>query len=355
MSDDVAVPADIGVVACNLTKRFGLAIAVRDASFALPSRGVCGLLGPNGAGKTTTIRMVAGVIAPDSGELLVAGVSAERDPAGVRARVGYLPESAPLYPELTVREYLVYRAGLLCIPRRAVRTAIDAAMARCDVARFSERLCGALSKGMQQRVGLAATLLGDPRVVILDEPSVGLDPGQTLAFRELVRELGETKLVLFSSHLLAEVESVCSELMVIAQGRVVAHEPMEKFRARGHGGGHGGVHGGVHGASAGAGAYFAETDRSFAQLADVASSCRELRESPTADGWVRTEFNGIGGSDPRESLARILVRERVAMRALGCVERSLEQVFVSLIHEASHEASHDASHHASRDARELAR
>jgi len=334
MSDDVAVPADIGVVACNLTKRFGLAVAVRDASFALPSRGVCGLLGPNGAGKTTTIRMVAGVIAPDSGELLVAGVSAERDPAGVRARVGYLPESAPLYPELTVREYLVYRAGLLCIPRRAARAAIDAAMARCDVARFSERLCGALSKGMQQRVGLAATLLGDPRVVILDEPSVGLDPGQTLAFRELVRELGETKLVLFSSHLLAEVESVCSELMVIAQGRVVAHEPMERFRARGQGGG--------SGASSGAGAYFAETDRSFAQLADVASNCRELRESPAADGWVRTEFNGIGGIDPRESLARILARERVAMRALGCVERSLEQVFVSLMHEASHDTGSDA-------------
>ena len=319
MNDEIAPRADVGVVACNLTKRFGHAVAVRDASFALPSTGVCGLLGPNGAGKTTTIRMIAGVTAPDSGELLVAGVAAARDPAGVRARVGYLPESAPLYPELSVREYLEYRAGLACLPRRGRTAAIDAAMARCDVARFSQRLCGLLSKGMQQRVGLAATILGDPRIVILDEPSVGLDPGQTLAFRELVRELGATRLVLFSSHLLAEVESVCTELMVIAHGRVVAHEPMAEFRAR----------------SSERGLYFAETERSFAAAALAAGLCSDASEARMADGWVRTGFRGVGHGDPRESIGRMLAEVRMPVRALGAAERSLEEVFVTLVREAS--------------------
>jgi len=316
---EVAVRADVGVVACNLVKRFGHAVAVRDASFVLPSRGVCGLLGPNGAGKTTTIRMIAGVLAPDAGELLVAGVPAARDPQAVRACVGYLPESAPLYPELTVREYLEFRAGLASIGRAARRAQIDAAMERCDVARFSTRLCGLLSKGMQQRVGLAATLLGDPRIVILDEPSVGLDPGQTLAFRELVRELGETKLVLFSSHLLAEVESVCSELLVIAHGRVVVHEPLARFRAR----------------AAADAAYFVESERGFAIAADAAGICRSVREVRLPDGWTRTEFLATDERDPRESVGRLLAEVRIPVRAMGVCERTLEQVFVTLVQEAA--------------------
>lgn len=319
MTDLETVRADVGVVACNLTKRFGRAIAVRDASFALPRTGVCGLLGPNGAGKTTTIRMIAGVIAPDTGELFVAGVAAARDPAAVRARVGYLPESAPLFPELTVREYLEYRAGLACMARNQIRRAIDEAMARCDVARFSTRLCGLLSKGMQQRVGLAATILGDPLVLILDEPSVGLDPGQTLAFRQLVRELGETRLVLFSSHLLAEVESVCTELIVIAHGRVVVHEPMDRLRARAF----------EHGVC------FAETERSFASIAHAAGACHGAQETPLAGGWIRTDFRGDGKIDPREAVGRLLAQERIAVRAFGSVQRSLEQVFVSLVQEAA--------------------
>lgn len=319
MTEESTVRADLGVVACNLTKRFGNAVAVRDASFALPALGVCGLLGPNGAGKTTTIRMIAGVLAPDAGELLVAGLSAARDPALVRSSVGYLPESAPLYPELTVAEYMRFRADLLRerLPDR--RAAIAEAMERCDVARFSNRLCGNLSKGMQQRVGLAATILGDPRVVILDEPSVGLDPAQTLAFRELVRSLGESRLVLFSSHLLAEVESVCSELLVIAHGRVVAHEPMERFRARaGEGGG-----------------CVAETERAFSTAALAAGIVVAARETVLDDGWVRTEFVGGEDGDARVAVGRLLAEVRIPVRAMGVAERTLEQVFVNLVREAA--------------------
>lgn len=317
---DAAVSADVGVIACNLSKRFGDAVAVRDASFTLPARGVCGLLGPNGAGKTTTIRMISGVLAPDSGELVVAGASAERDPQLLRSRVGYLPESAPLYPELTVREYLEFRAGIAGLPRASARKAIERAMERCDVARFSTRLCGLLSKGMQQRVGVAATLLADPRIVILDEPSVGLDPAQTLAFRDLVRELGATRLVILSSHLLSEVESVCTELAVIAGGQVVAHESIDHFRAR---------------ATAGA-RLFAEVDGPVSDVAELRGMCADLSERALDDGWYRIEF-ASGGEDPRPALAAKLAARGVRIRALGAANASLESVFVELVKRSASE------------------
>jgi len=319
MTNDSAVPAEFGVVASRLVKRFGRAIAVRDATFSLPARGVCGLLGPNGAGKTTTIRMVAGLTPPDAGELLVAGCRADAQSDALRARVGYLPESAPLYPELTVAEYLSYRAGLVGLDRSLRRRRIGDAMSRCDVAGFSHRLCGLLSKGMQQRVGLAATILGDPSVVILDEPSVGLDPSQVLAFRQLVRELGENRLVLFSSHLLTEVESVCSELIVLAHGRVVAHESLERFKAR----------------AADGGRYFVESERAFAAAAEASAICEVIAESPLPDGWTRTEFRATGAEDPRAAVGRLLAEVRIPIRAMGVVERTAEQVFVSLVQEAA--------------------
>jgi len=277
------------------------------------------LIGSNGAGKTTTIRMIAGLTLPDAGELVVAGCRAGERSDELRARVGYLPESAPLYPELTVREYLEYRAGLVGLERAERAAQIGRAMERCDVARFSHRLCGLLSKGMQQRVGLAATILGDPSVVILDEPSVGLDPSQVLAFRQLVRELGQDRLVLFSSHLLSEVESVCSELIVLAHGRVVAHEPLERFRARASEGGR----------------YFVESERGFAVAAMASGLCADAFESTLADGWVRTEFRAAGDEDPRIAVGRLLAEVRIPVRAMGALERTPEQVFVSLVQESA--------------------
>lgn len=319
MTSGMAIRAEVGVVASRIEKRFGSAVAVRDATFTLPARGVCGLLGPNGAGKSTTIRMIAGLTLPDAGELVVAGCRAGDHAAELRARVGYLPESAPLYPELTVREYLDYRAGLVGLGRSARSKQIGEAMERCDVARFSHRLCGLLSKGMQQRVGLAATILGEPSVVILDEPSVGLDPSQVLAFRQLVRDLGQSSLVLFSSHLLSEVESVCSELIVLAHGRVVAHEPLERFRARASEGGR----------------FFVESERGFAVAATASGLCADATESVLADGWIRTEFRAVGDEDPRAAVGRLLAEVRIPVRAMGALERTPEQVFVSLVQESA--------------------
>lgn len=314
-----------GVVARGLTKWFGGVCALREAGLVLPPTGVCGLLGPNGAGKTTTIRMIAGVLPPDGGTLSVLGVDMARDAARVRKVVGYLPESAPLYPELTVNEYLAFRAGIAGLAAGAARRAASEWGERCDVARFGHRCCGALSKGMQQRVGLAATLLADPRIVILDEPSVGLDPGQTLAFRELVRELGSTRLVILSSHLLSEVESVCSELAVIAAGRVVLQESLERFRAR----------------AAEGGRLHAEVDRSVRGDAEIDALCPGSTERPLADGWYRLEFSPSRG-DPRPALAALLAARGVGLRTLGADSTGLESVFVDLVRRAASETADGA-------------
>lgn len=315
----------VAVRARDLTKRFGSVEAVRSVSFELPGQGVCGLLGPNGAGKTTTIRMIAGVLLPDAGSLEVAGHDASSDGAGLRASVGYLPESAPLYPELTVREHMRFRASLRGLSGRGARAAIDDAMERTDVARFADRCAGTLSKGMQQRAGLAQTLLGEPRVLILDEPSVGLDPGQTLAFRALVRELGKSRLVLLSSHLLSEVEDVCTELVLFARGRLVAHESIESFRARAGGGR----------------AFRLESDRPVAHLAAITEVARITEERPIGaaagsadrsadDAWYASIGELRDGSS-RGELARVLRGAGVAVRALESADARLEEIFVSLV------------------------
>ena len=373
-----------GVVARGLVKRFGSAVALRGVSFTLPARGVVGLLGPNGAGKTTTIRMIAGVHLPDEGELTVCGLDARLDGARVRGLVGYLPESAPLYPELTVREALAFRAGLAGLRASAARGAIDDAMERTDVARFSQRCCGALSKGMQQRVGLAAAILADPRVLILDEPSVGLDPEQVLAFRELVRSLGATRLVLFSSHLLSEVECLASELLVIAYGRVAAHESLASFRARARpaatvgqarGDGRGGDRAEAAIDAVGDASFgtsfdtILETSAPLPPLGEVDARFESREVERLSDGWTRTTLRAAGGdaNAAREALARALfsrgivartirgaearpesarrvvhpVPDRAADLADGGGSGGLERVFVELVRAAAREGGAD--------------
>ncbi|MCP4066950.1 MAG: ABC transporter ATP-binding protein, partial [Phycisphaeraceae bacterium] len=196
------------IQATGITKRYGRFTAVQGLDLEVPDGVVCGLLGPNGAGKTTTIRMVTGMLPPDEGTLRVAG---HPMPAGRRralARLGYLPESAPSYPEMRVAEYLRFRGRILGLDRGTIRRTADAALDACDLAGVARRLVGQLSKGFRQRVGLAAALLGDPALLVLDEPTVGLDPRQLRDFRRLVRRLAEERTILLSSHIMQEIEAV---------------------------------------------------------------------------------------------------------------------------------------------------
>lgn len=203
-------------------KSFGRHRAVRGISFELAPGLVCGLLGPNGAGKSTTIRMLTGFLPPDRGSVIVAGNDLAHDSLAARGQIGYLPESAPLYPEMRTIDYLRFRCQLHGVRGSARRKAIARAIDRCQLAEVVTRRIGHLSKGFRQRVGLAAAIVHDPPVIILDEPTNGLDPAQVIQMRALIRELAPNRTVLISSHILAEVERTCDRVVIIARGKVRA-------------------------------------------------------------------------------------------------------------------------------------
>jgi ABC-2 type transport system ATP-binding protein len=216
----------------NLTKYYGEYPAVRGISFEVARGQVVGFLGPNGAGKSTTMRILAGFLTATSGRATIAGYDVFRDPINARRRIGYMPESCPLYPELRVEEYLRFRAGLKGIGWGSRRKRIDYVLERCWLKDVRRQLIGTLSKGYRQRVGLADALLSDPPVLILDEPTAGLDPTQIRETRKLIRELGSQHTMLLSTHILSEVEMTCDTVIVIYQGQVAEHGSLAKVREK---------------------------------------------------------------------------------------------------------------------------
>jgi len=213
----------------NLTKYYGDYPAVRDVSFDVPAGQIVGFLGPNGAGKTTTMRILAGYLTATSGTATIDGLDVFWEPVEVRRRIGYMPENCPLYTEMRVIEYLRFRAGIKGIhgPRRRQR--LDYVLQRCWLTDVRRQLIGTLSRGYRQRVGLADALLADPPVLILDEPTAGLDPTQIRASRELIRELGRQHTILLSTHILPEVEMTCDRVIIIHRGRVAAAGPLREL------------------------------------------------------------------------------------------------------------------------------
>jgi ABC-2 type transport system ATP-binding protein len=201
-------------------------------SFCAGAGEIVGLLGPNGAGKTTLMRILAGYLSPTGGSAAMAGLDVARDSLAVRALLGYLPENAALHHEMRVVEYLRYRAALKGVARPQRSARIEQAMLACGIESVRARIIGQLSKGYRQRVSLAATLLHDPRLLILDEPTVGLDPNQQAEIRGLVRRLGEKRTVLFSTHILSEAEAVCGRVVIIDRGRLVANGPPAELAQR---------------------------------------------------------------------------------------------------------------------------
>jgi len=205
----------------NLCRSFGQHKAVDDLSFTLKRGEVLGFLGPNGAGKTTTMNMLSGHLAQNSGKVTINGFDLQNQPARAKSHLGYLPEIPPLYRELTVWEVLMFSARLHGIPRRARKQAVDTAMQRCGLADVDKQLVGTLSKGFQQRVGIAQAIIHTPAVVILDEPTAGLDPVQIREIRQLIRTLAAEQSVIISTHILPEVESLCDRVQIINHGRLV--------------------------------------------------------------------------------------------------------------------------------------
>jgi ABC-2 type transport system ATP-binding protein len=215
----------------NLTKRYGERLAVDDLSFSVEAGEVIGILGPNGAGKSTTLRMLTGYLAPSDGRIRIGDVDAVRDPVRARRLIGYLPESVPLYRELRVAEYLDYRARLKGVPRRAVKSSVERALELANILDVRDRIIGQLSKGYRSRVGIADALVADPPILVLDEPTAGLDPNQIRQVRDLIRSMAGKKTVLLSTHILPEVESTCGRVVIIHRGKLAGEGEPGKLRS----------------------------------------------------------------------------------------------------------------------------
>lgn len=296
----------------NLTKRYGAFTALSDLSFSAMDGEILGFLGPNGAGKTTTMRILTGYMPPSEGVARVAGFDVFSESLKVRERVGYLPETVPLYPDMTVRGYVRYIADLRGVPRPADR--VDEVLKTVGMYERRDKLIRIISKGMRQRVGLAQALVHDPQVLILDEPTIGLDPHQTLEVRDLVRALGRSHTILFSTHILSEAEQVCDRVIIIDRGKLVAMDTTQTLRDRLQRGGRLFVR-------VGAVADMEAVSGALARVTAVASVM------PYADGFTVT---ASAGADVRSRLAEAVIRAGWELLELRPLAMSLEDIFLEL-------------------------
>ena len=306
------------IQARQLRKRFGGRTAIDDVSLEVARGEVVGLLGPNGAGKSTTFRILAGVFPPDAGHAVVDGLDLERAPLAARRRIGYVPERPALHFELTVEDQLDFIATLRDVPRRDRPRTLDDALARTNLVEVRRRRIGALSRGMRQRVSLAAGLVGEPPALLLDEPTVGLDPAQSAETRRLIRELGRDRAVLVSSHILADLESLCDRVVILYRGRVIAAGApgalAPHLRRTTH--------------------VDVETDASPERLETLLRSVpgiRSVEALASRGAWGRCRVEVTADRDVRATIAAALARADVALYALVPVEPSLEEAFLSLV------------------------
>ncbi|HMA17045.1 MAG TPA: ATP-binding cassette domain-containing protein, partial [Thermoanaerobaculia bacterium] len=290
-------------------------VAVSDVSFQVSPGEIVGFLGPNGAGKTTAMRMLTGFLPPTAGTARVAGFDVVERSEEARASLGYLPESAALYPEMRVREYLAYRARLEGVRGPDVRSRVDEAIASCLLEEVAGRKVENLSRGYRQRTALAGALVHKPAVLILDEPTVGLDPAQVIRIRETIRQLGRERAVLLSTHILPEVDAVCDRVLIIDRGRIVAEGTASELRTR--------LAGTPVVRASFAGAVGAR--EALAALPGVTAVSEE-----TGDGETRVRLECEAGADVREEVFRASVARGWILRELLRESLSLEDVFVRL-------------------------
>mgnify|MGYP000953193310 CR=1 FL=1 len=217
------------VKAENLSHRYTIQWAIRNINLEIDQKGVYGLLGANGSGKSTIMNIICGILKQSDGNVYISGISVDRNPVEAKKHIGFLPQSAPLHPDLTVQEYLTYAAGLRLMPDKAVSKAVDKAMERCDIRHFRKRLIRNLSGGYKQRVGIAQAIVHDPEFIVLDEPTNGLDPNQILGVRKLIKEIAEEHTVLLSTHILQEVQATCEHIWMINEGSMVFSGTIEEF------------------------------------------------------------------------------------------------------------------------------
>jgi len=307
----------------NLTKYYGATLGVKGLSFEVARGEVLGFLGPNGAGKTTTMKMLTCYLPPTAGTAKVCGFDILDQSMEVRARIGYLPERNPLYSDMTVRGYLDFVAQAKGVRQDARRAEIDRAIERCGLAAVGHRTIGKLSKGYQQRVGIAQAILHDPEILVLDEPTLGLDPKQIIEIRQLIRDLGGEKTVILSSHILPEVSQVCNRVIIINRGELVAVDTPDNLRSR---------------LTTSAVLRVTLRDdggpaaRAEAMLAKM-NGVLMVKADPPGAGIRTFTVECAADRDLREEIARTLTGERLPLLELYREELSLEDIFLQLVTE----------------------
>ncbi len=301
----------------HLTKRYGRVTAVHDVSFRVERGEILGFLGPNGAGKTTTMRILTGYMPATEGKAIVAGFDVFDQPIEAKRRTGYLPETPPLYPDMNVSEYLDFVAKIKGVPSADRRARVQYVMGRTRINDMANRLCGKLSKGYKQRVGLASALIHNPDVLILDEPTAGLDPKQIIETRELIKELAGDHTIILSTHILPEVAQTCQRVVIINNGHVVAVDTPDNLTARLRGSETMYVQLDANGANA------------AASLGAVPGVTRVV-EADRRDGMIGYEVDSERGRDVRRDLARAVVNSGWGLLEMRPLRMSLEDVFLSL-------------------------
>lgn len=304
------------VEAIGISKSFGPTLALQDVSFSVGKGEIVGFLGPNGAGKTTTMRILTGYIPASGGEAKIAGFDVFEHPMEVKRRVGYLPESPPLYPELSVGEYLAFVGELRGLSGRACRLRTGEVMERVGLGGWEARILGSLSKGYRQRVGLAQALLHDPPVLILDEPTSGLDPTQMVGIRTLIQDLAASHTVILSTHVLSEVETLCPRAVVIGRGRVLAAGTLAELKTR---------------SKRGSWTLVEARGIEATQLAET-TGVDQVEPLPIAEGgWPA--FRVTSQADVREGLVRRVIAVGGSLRAIEARLPTLEEAFIDIVGE----------------------
>lgn len=308
----------------NITKRYGRTTAVDDVSFRVERGEILGFLGPNGAGKTTTMRILTGYMPPTEGRATVAGYDVFTHPIEAKQRTGYLPETPPLYPDMTVREYLDFVARIKGVPSRERRDRVTSAMQRTHVADMASRHCSKLSKGYRQRVGLAQAIIHNPEVLILDEPTAGLDPKQIIETRELIRGLAGDHTIVLSTHILPEVAQTCQRVVIINRGRVVAIDTPEGLTSR----------------LKGAATIYVQVDAPGVDATETLQGLPGVSRvalSDQRDGVRGYEVESARETDIRREIARAVVSRGWGLLELRPMRMSLEEIFLQVTTEETPE------------------
>lgn len=302
----------------DLTKRYGDHLAVDHLSFKVEKGQIYGFLGPNGAGKSTTMNIITGYLAASGGTVTIDGHDVQQEPEEAKKRVGYLPEMPPLYLDMTVEEYLRFAAELKKVSRAERMGQVEQVMEMTRITDMRGRLIKNLSKGYRQRVGLAQALLGSPEVLILDEPSVGLDPKQIIEIRDLIRELGKNHTIILSSHILSEVSAVCDHVMIISHGRLVASDSPE----------------GLQRLMSGTGELKLTVKGSFEALQEAVDGMTGIQDleqqSGAPEGCCNVRIRTEGDQDVREALFYLLAEKKLPILSMTLTEKSLEDIFLEV-------------------------